>query len=111
MLHRYLLKFTNPKELLITTEAPKSTDNVVVVLDALTIYIPTTDLVDIKEVLANLNKEKEKLEAELLRSEKMLSNESFIAKAPQAKIDAEKEKQASYKKQYAEILEHIKKIS
>ena len=107
----YLLKFTNPKELLITTEAPKSTDNVVVVLDALTIYIPTTDLVDIKEVLANLNKEKEKLEAELLRSEKMLSNESFIAKAPQAKIDAEKEKQASYKKQYAEILEHIKKIS
>ena len=107
----YLLKFTNPKDLVITTEAPKTNDNVVVVLEALTIYIPTTDLVDIEEVLANLNKEKAKLEAELSRSEKMLSNESFIAKAPQAKIDAEKEKQASYKKQYAEILEHIKKIS
>ena len=37
----------------------------------------------------------------------MLSNESFIKKAPQAKIDAEKNKQAEYKKQYEEILKSL----
>ncbi len=106
----YLNKFTNPKELIITKDKPVSTDNVVVVLDSLTIYIPTTDLVDIEEVLNNLLKDKARLESELQRSEKMLSNESFVSKAPAAKIEAEREKQAAYKKQYAEVLEHINQI-
>lgn len=107
----YLVKFTNPKELTITTEKPATSDNVVVVLDELTIYIPTTDLVDINEVLANLNKEKARLEGELLRSEKMLSNEAFVSKAPAAKLQAERDKQEAYKKQYAEVLEHIAQMT
>lgn len=106
----YLEKFLNPKDLTISLDKPETSDNVVVVLNDVTIYIPTSDLVDIEEVLANLKKEKARLEGELQRSEKMLSNESFISKAPAQKIEVERKKQQDYKKQYEEVLDHIKKI-
>ena len=106
----YLVKFTNPKELVITDKAVESTNNVVVVLEALTIYIPTTDLVDIEEVKANLLKEKDRLEAELSRSDKMLSNPGFVSKAPEAKLNAEKAKRAQYQAQYDEVLAHLANI-
>ena len=41
--------------------------------------------------------EKKKLQAEIERCEKMLSNPGFMNKAPQAKIDEEKEKLTKYK--------------
>ena len=107
----YLEKFTNPTTLTISTDAPKSSDNVVVVLDALTIYIPTKDLVDIEEVKQNLLKEKARLEGELTRSEKMLSNPGFVSKAPEAKLQAERQKQAQYKAQYEEVLAHLAKLN
>ena len=106
----YLEKFTNPKELVITDKAVESTNNVVVVLEALTIYIPTTDLVDIEEVKANLLKEKARLEGELSRSDKMLSNPGFVSKAPEAKLNAEKAKRAQYQAQYDEVLAHLANI-
>ena len=40
----------------------------------------------------------------------MLSNPSFVAKAPKEKIDNEKAKQAEYQKKYQEVLAHIKEI-
>ncbi len=107
----YLNKFANPETLTITTSDPTTADNVVVVLENVTIYIPTTDLVDINEVIANLEKTKAKLEAELERSKKMLSNEAFVSKAPAAKIEAEKQKQANYEKQYQEVLANLAKIN
>ena len=40
----------------------------------------------------------------------MLSNESFVAKAPKAKIDAERQKQKDYQEQYQEVLKSIKDL-
>ena len=107
----YLEKFTNPTTLTISTKSPNTSDNVVVVLEDLTMYIPTSDLVDIEEVKQNLLKEKERLLNELQRSEKMLSNPGFVNKAPKEKIDAEKNKQAQYKAQYEEVLAHLSKLN
>ncbi len=107
----YLEKFTNPTTLNITLKAPETLDNVVVVLDDLTIYIPTTDLVDIEEVKQNLLKEKARLEGELQRSEKMLSNPGFVSKAPKEKLDQEMAKQAQYKTLYQEVLAHLAKLN
>ena len=107
----YLVKFTNPTTLNITLNKEVSGDNVVVVLDNLTIYIPTNDLVDIEEVKQNLLKEKERLQNELARSEKMLSNPGFVNKAPKEKIEAEKAKQAQYKSSYEEVLAHLEKLN
>ena len=60
------------------------------------LYMPFADLVDIEKELARLNAEKERLEKEVARVEGMLSNERFMSKAPQAKIDEEKGKLANY---------------
>ncbi|MBQ9900502.1 MAG: valine--tRNA ligase [Acholeplasmatales bacterium] len=106
----YLIKFTNPKNLEFLDEDIAAKDYSVTVLAMAKIYIPTSDLVDKEEVLKKLMTSKQKLEAELERSKKMLSNESFISKAPEAKINAEKAKYEEYKAQYEEILKSIKEL-
>ena len=107
---QYLTKFTNPKNLVFLDNDIEAKNYVVVVLSMAKIYIPSSDLVDKEEVIKKLMATKAKLESELLRSEKMLSNESFVSKAPQAKIDAEKAKQAEYKAQYEEVLKSLKDL-
>ena len=72
-------------------------DAVSILVHEASIFIPFAELVDIEKEIERLNKEKTKLEAELARSEKMLGNEKFVSKAPQAKIDEERAKQARYK--------------
>ncbi len=109
-LKAYIIKFTNPNNLEFITEDILANEFVVVVLKNCKLYIPTSDLVDKEEVKAKLLATKAKLEGELLRSQKMLSNESFVAKAPKAKIDAEIQKQASYKAQYEEVIKSLKDL-
>ena len=71
-------------------------DAVSVVIPGATLYIPFAELVDIAQEIERLNKEKQRLEGELKRVNGMLSNEKFLAKAPEAKIAEEKEKLAKY---------------
>ena len=108
---KYLDKFTNPKSLTFTDSEVQSKGNVIVVLDRVNIYIPEDDLVDRAEVIKSLNLKKAKLESELERSKKMLSNESFVSKAPKEKIEAEKKKQESYQAQYEEVLNALKELN
>ena len=103
----YLLKFTNPNELVITIDKANLENQVVVVLNDLTIYIPTNDLVDIEEVIKKLEGELKKLEGELLRSNNMLNNPNFVNKAPEAKIQAERDKKAMYEEKYNEVKAHL----
>ena len=41
----------------------------------------------------------------------MLSNEKFLSKAPEAKINEEKEKQAKYQQQYDQIVERLEQLN
>ncbi|MBE6642325.1 MAG: valine--tRNA ligase [Ruminococcaceae bacterium] len=68
-----------------------------IITDSAKIYIPLGDLVDFEKEKERLNKEKAKTLSEIERIEKKLSNEGFVAKAPQAVIDGEKNKLAGYK--------------
>lgn len=106
----YLKKFTNPKELVFLEKSIEAKGMVVVVLPMATLYIPSNDLVDMNEVIKKLELTKEKLEKELDRSKKMLSNTAFISKAPQAKIDAELAKQKEYLMQYEEVCNTLKEL-
>ncbi len=80
------------------------------VTDAATVYIPMGDLVDFEKELVRLTKEKEKTEGEILRLEKKLSNEGFVAKAPAAVIEGEKAKLAKYKDTLVSLEAAIQKI-
>lgn len=59
---------------------------------------------------ARLNEQLENLEKEVIRSEKMLHNPNFLAKAPEAKIKEEQEKYELYKEQLAKVKEEIKNL-
>ena len=107
----YLVKFTNPKNLVFLDNEIEANGNVVVVLSMAKIYIPSSDLVDKNEAIKKLTQTKEKLEHELERSKNMLSNPNFINKAPKAKIDAEIAKQKEYETQYNEVLKTLEELT
>ena len=64
-------------------------------------------ITDVEKELERLGKEKARLEGEIKRGEGMLSNPNFVEKAPEAKVNAEKEKLAKYKETYAQVCERI----
>ncbi len=74
----------------------------VVTADAV-IYIPFAELVDIRQEIERLEKEKKRLAGELARCAGMLTNEKFISRAPAAKIEEEREKQ----KKYTQMMEQV----
>lgn len=75
------------------------------------IYIPLGELVDIDKELERLNKEKADLQKELDRVAGKLSNESFVSKAPEKVINAEREKQVKYQEMYKNVEERIEMLS
>ncbi|MBQ7328123.1 MAG: valine--tRNA ligase [Clostridia bacterium] len=68
------------------------------------IYLPMGDLVDEAQETERIEKKIEELKFEIARSEKMLSNAGFVAKAPAALVEAEKEKLAKNKEFLAQLL-------
>ncbi len=80
-------------------------DAVSALLPQAAIYLPFAELVDIEKELERLRKEEKRLEGELERVHKMLSNEKFVSKAPAAKLEEEKEK----KEKYTQMMDQVKK--
>ena len=79
-------------------------DAVSVVIPEASIYIPFAELVDIAKEIERLQKEEERLTRELARVTGMLSNEKFVSKAPEAKINEEKAKL----EKYTQMMEQVK---
>ena len=80
-------------------------NSVSIVGEGIELFIPFEELVDVKKELERLNEEKKKLEGEVERASKMLSNKGFVEKAPKAKIEEEEKKLEKYK----EMLETVEK--
>ena len=101
----FLLKLGFGEKIKIQKDKIGIKENAISILsDGIELYMPFEGLVDLEEEKKRLEKEKKKLETEVERCEKMLSNQGFISKAPQKKIDEEKEKLQKYK----EMLEKVK---
>ncbi len=81
-----------------------------IVVDDIKVFIPFEDLVDIKEEITRLENEKKRLEGEVLRGEKMLSNPGFISKAPKAKVTEEKAKLENYKEMLKAVEERLNSL-
>ena len=85
-------------------------DAVSAVIPQAVIYIPFAELVDIEKEIQRLEKEEGRLEKELARVNGMLSNEHFISKAPQAKIDEEKGKLEKYTQMMEQVKERLAQL-
>ena len=73
-------------------------------------YIPFEELVNIEEEKERLLNEKARLQKEVERAGKMLSNQGFISKAPESKIKEEKEKLNNYKELLKSVEDRIKEM-
>ena len=70
-----------------------------------TAYLPLSELVDIAAELERIRKEIEKAQNGLRGVEQKLSNEKFVSRAPEAVVNAEREKAAKYKELIAKLEE------
>lgn len=75
------------------------------------LFMPLLDLVDKDKEIERLTKEKKKLEGEIERIDKKLSNQGFIAKAPANVIDGEKAKREKYNEMLEAVLVRIKALN
>lgn len=107
----YLKNLANITELIFTdSRAEVPEDAVSAVIDGAEIYIPLDDLVDFAEEKARLEKEQKRLEGEVKRSTGMLNNPGFVSKAPEAKIQAEREKLAMYEDMLAKVKGQLEQV-
>ena len=86
-------------------------DAVSVVIPKATIYMPFAELVDIEKEKERLEKEVTRLEKELARVNGMLSNPNFVSKAPEKKINEEKEKKVKYQQMMEQVKEQLLRLS
>ncbi len=79
-------------------------DAVSAVLPQVVIYMPFAELVDVEKEIERLKKEEKRLTGEIARAKGMLSNERFISKAPESKVQEEKDKL----EKYTQMMEQVK---
>ncbi len=98
----YLERFTFAKEIINENNSESLSNFNVYIYGSLEMAIEQK--IDKEELIAKLDKEIAFLNAEIARSEKMLNNPGFVAKAPSEKINLEKEKLAKNKTQLDNVL-------
>ncbi len=78
-----------------------------IITHAGTVYIPMAEMVDTEKEKARLNAELEKVNMEIDRLERKLSNADFVAKAPEKVVQGERAKLEKYQSQKQGILDAI----
>ncbi len=108
----FLIKLGFANEIVFVKNEKEIPQNAVsIVVDDLKVFIPFEELVDIEEEIKRLEGEKTKLEAEVLRGEKMLSNPGFVNKAPEKKVNEEKAKLENYKQMLINVEERLNSLT
>ncbi|GAB5052797.1 valine--tRNA ligase [Pediococcus ethanolidurans] len=74
------------------------------------VYIPLAELVDLKDEANRLQKKVDKYTSEVNRSIKKLGNERFVANAPAAVVESERQKQADYETKLTATKQRLESI-
>ena len=82
-------------------------DAATAVTDSVRIFIPMDELIDKDKELARLKKEQEKVQKDLDFLSKKLSNQGFLAKAPEKLVEAEKAKLAKAQEKMDKIMQSM----
>ena len=85
-------------------------DAVSALLPEAAIYMPLAELVDIEKERERLQKEVKRLEGELARVNGMLNNEKFVSRAPEAKIQEERDKREKYTQMMNQVKERLAQL-
>jgi valyl-tRNA synthetase len=106
----YLERFCNPEELHIGVDLTTPDKAMSAVVTGVEIILPLAGLINIEEEIARLQKEWEKLNGEVDRVQKKLSNQGFVAKAPEKVITEERAKEQDYLEKRAAVEARIKEL-
>ena len=107
---KILEKLASASEVIITDKY-ESDDAVTVATAAGSLYIPLAEVIDFEKEKARLSAEMKKNDGEIERLEKKLSNEGFIAKAPKAVVDIERQKLEKYLETRAQLTAALAKLN
>jgi valyl-tRNA synthetase len=80
------------------------------VVDQVDIFMPLTGIIDFAEEARRLEKELQKLNKDLDQTQRKLSNEDFLAKAPAEVVAKEKEKLAGWTEKLTKLKTHRERI-
>ena len=110
----FLQRLAYADEVTLLDAEPESLDGVVTINTAdAKLYIPMGQLVDVEKEMARISKELESNRKFLASLEGKLSNENFVSRAPEAVVNAEKEKAAKTRELIAQLeqsLDALKKL-
>ena len=91
----YICKLAYASEVTVQDAAPESTAGMVsVVTDNARMFMPMAELVDLEKERARIGKELANAEKQLQAQIGKLSNQNFVTRAPEAVVNAEREKKA-----------------
>ncbi|MCK9236057.1 MAG: valine--tRNA ligase [Acholeplasmataceae bacterium] len=107
--HEIFVKFLNSDPLTVEKVRQEKDDAILITGSKIETYVLKADLIDEALEKETLEKQKVKLLSEIKRSEGLLNNKQFVAKAPKEKLDIEKAKYEDYRKQYEQVLEKLAK--
>ena len=99
----FFRRLASVSEVTVSDAAPAGAGLVEVVTHAARLFMPLAELVDVAEELQRIAREREKAEKGLAIIEKKLSNQAFVAKAPEAVVSAEREKAEKFRALIAKL--------
>lgn len=90
-------------------QTPKQSATLVV--GEVEVFLPLSDLIDLEAERARLTRELEELQREVVRREQRLSNPQFLAKAPEAVVQKEREGLATAQASVMRLRERLRMLS
>ena len=89
----YISKLAYSSDVTVSSDLPENSDKMVsAVTDQARLFMPMADLVDFEAERIRLSKELEKTEKLLAGQNAKLANENFVSRAPEAVVNAERDK-------------------
>jgi valyl-tRNA synthetase len=76
-------------------------------IDPMTMYVPLKGLIDLEAEIERNEKAKQKCETEIMKLEKKLGNESYVAKAPTDVVTQSRQDLEDFKSQLEQIQQHL----
>ena len=107
----YMANLAYAGEITITAEAPADNAGMVnVVTEDAKMFMPMAELVDLAAEKARIERELAKARKDIEGQEKKLANENFVSRAPEAVVNAEREKLAKAQALAANLEESLKNL-
>jgi len=99
------------EDIRLVPEGERPKQSLAAVLPRRTLFLGVGNILDVPSEVERLQKERQKIEGDILKAEKKLENESFLAKAPEEVVLKERERLQEARGRRSRILENLESLS